>query len=385
MANDSMKEIKTGSLLSELAAQGLLDQAGREEIRRFLDERRGEQELPLFLRVLLALGAYIASAFFVAFMAVAEIIKFHNGQGLLVWGVVFIAAALALYHASAGVRPSVGRDWMIQTSFSAMLVGKSLFVFGVIDLLFGHNVPDQHVPAIVACVVALTTAAVYPFYALTVDRFLSVLASLGWALVAIIEEDIRAGGSGAPLTAWFVVQLALAGALLTSGRLKNTHLPAAYAVVCSLCAIVLFWGDSANLTHDFLWRLSQDGQIHAADYRWGSLALAAAMIALIAWAAGGPEKLKSEPLALASLGSVMLGALSAPGILLSIGLMTLGYARRDRLLVVIGIVLTPVFIAMFYYSLNLNFLWKSAVLIATGGVLLGGRALMRYRGWDAEA
>jgi hypothetical protein len=385
MANDSLRNIKAGRLISELAARGLLDQAGQEKIRSFLDGRGREQELPLFLRLLLALGAYIASAFFVAFLAVAHIINFHDGKGLLVWGVIFIAAALALHHVPARNGPSVGRDWIIQTSFSAMLVGKALFVFGVIDWFFGRHVPSEHVAAIVAGVVGLVTVVIYPFYDMTVDRFLSVLATLGWALLAIIEEDFRAGGFGAPLTVWFVVQLALAGALLTSGRLKHAHLPAAYAVVCSLCAIVLFWGDSANITRGFVWRISQDGRLYAPDPLWGSLALTAALVALIAWAAGGAQKLRSEPLALASLGAAALGALSAPGILLSIGLMTLGYARRDRLLAVAGIALTPVFIVMFYYSLNLNFLWKSAVLIASGGVLLGGRALMRWRGWDAEA
>jgi hypothetical protein len=284
---------------------------------------------------------------------------------------------------------------MVQMSFSAMVVGKSLFVYGVLKWLFGDTPLELHfivqvagvivleiaIYQVYALTVVLVMAAIYPFYALTMDRFLSVLASLGWVLVAIIKEDAYRGGSGAVLTAWFVVQLAVAGALLTSGRLKHGHLPAAYAVVCSLCATALFWGDSANISHNMI----LSGRHYAPDPLWGSLALAAAVVALIAWAAGGAQKLRSEPLALASLGAVALGALSAPGILLSIGLMTLGYARRDRLLAAAGIALTPVFIVMFYYSLNLTFLWKSAVLIASGGVLLGGRALMRWRGWDAEA
>jgi uncharacterized membrane protein len=113
--------------------------------------------------------------------------------------------------------------------------------------------------------------------------------------------------------------------------------------------------------------------------------LTVALIALIGWAAGGIERLKSEALGVACLGAIGLGVVSAPGVLLSIGLMIFGYARHDRLLLVAGGLLLPIFLTFYYHNLGLTLMAKSGVLIGSGLLLLAGRAYMHFRGLDHEA
>ena len=115
-----------------------------------------------------------------------------------------------------------------------------------------------------------------------------------------------------------------------------------------------------------------------------NILLTAALIALIGWAAGGVEKLKSEPLSAAAAGALCLGIVSAPGILLAVGLMILGYTQHDKVALILGGLLLPLFLSLYYYNLDLTLMAKSGILIASGAVLLAGSVYMRYRGFDRE-
>jgi uncharacterized membrane protein len=65
--------------------------------------------------------------------------------------------------------------------------------------------------------------------------------------------------------------------------------------------------------------------------------------------------------------------------------MIFGYARHDRLLLVAGGLLLPIFLTFYYYNLDLTLMLKSGILIGSGLLLLAGRAYMHYRGLDREA
>lgn len=80
----------------------------------------------------------------------------------------------------------------------------------------------------------------------------------------------------------------------------------------------------------------------------------------------------------------MLGVISAPGILLSIGLMILGYAKHERLILLLSSILLPLFLFLYYYNLDLTLIKKSGILIANGVLILSGRIYMHYRGIDKE-
>ena len=69
----------------------------------------------------------------------------------------------------------------------------------------------------------------------------------------------------------------------------------------------------------------------------------------------------------------MLGIISVPGVLASIGATLLGHLERDYVLKRLGLLFLPVYIASFYYSLNTTLLIKSLVLIGSGLVLWSAR------------
>lgn len=379
-----LQPITAQRLLSELSARRLVTPDGESRIERFIERflaEGGHGALqPLSMRLLLALGAFLAAASFVAFLGAARVINPSQPETWTVPGGVLMALALLLLPAPQA-RSSLAHSLRLQTSFSAMAAGKILFAAGVSDHL--TTSAPAHPEWKVALAILIATATVFPFYRIAADRFLSSLAALAALLAAIVSEDWRAGGGGGPLTAWFIVQLILAGGLLAADRARSVTLPIAYALIFSLCGVVALWSAASALAG--VGRLPGLGQWdYAPNASIGTAALAAALIALIAWTAGGARQLMRPPLALSCLGAALLAGLQAPGALLSIGLMTLGRARHDRQLIVLGALLLPVFLTLYYYNLNLDFLWKSAVLVASGGALLAGRALMYAFGWDRE-
>jgi uncharacterized membrane protein len=106
-----------------------------------------------------------------------------------------------------------------------------------------------------------------------------------------------------------------------------------------------------------------------------------ALILLIVWIAGNTNKLRQEPFIVALLGVIALGIVSSAGIFLSILLLILGYTKFDRLITVSGILLLPVFLFFYYYDLELTLMNKSAILIASGIILLMGYFYLKSRQW----
>ena len=109
-----------------------------------------------------------------------------------------------------------------------------------------------------------------------------------------------------------------------------------------------------------------------------TIMLAAALIGLIIWAADGVQQFKtSTPLILSVCGVACLGLFSAPGILLSLALMILGYASHERLITFAGIFLLPLVIFHFYYNIDASLMRKSLILIGTGVVLIIGHIYLK--------
>ena len=115
-----------------------------------------------------------------------------------------------------------------------------------------------------------------------------------------------------------------------------------------------------------------------------SVMFAVALIGLIGWAADGLDRLREGPLSLACLGALLLAALGQPGLLFSIILMVLGYARHDRLLLIAGALVMPVFIWAFYYHMKVTLLVKAGIMVLSGIVLLSGWAYMAARNLNKE-
>ena len=346
------------ALLDSLVRDGHIED--RPALETFVLARQGTTELPLYIRVLVGVGAAIASVCFIAFLNEANLIDFGTPRSALI-GLGFIAAAIGL-HRLSGTAQTIAGSFLLQTSFAAMTTGKVLFVAGF-DSYFDSSWG-------VSLAILLVTAATYHVYRISIDRFLSSFAVLFSVLSNIAWGDAVALPREALFNGYFAIQLACAGVLLTHGRIRCDFVPIGYAFACSLSVTALYLAASQTLG------TFTDAQ--AFQPIFVNALLAGGLIGLFAWAAGTIDALKRQPMVLASSGAVLLGVVSAPGVLLAIGLMILGYANHERLLLVLGALLMPAFLCLYYYNLDVSLLNKSMILTGSGVILLAGRFYMSH-------
>ena len=359
----SQPTVSTQALIDTLAERGVLENA--EQTAAFIVSRQQQREMPLYLRVLVGIGAFVASFCFMGFLGVAGIISFDSSNELVFWGLMMIGVAIPLYRASYASTGTLGPSFLVQVSFFAMATGKTLFVLGVAMLLdSGWGVPIASL---------IVTAATYAFYRMSIDRFLSSLAVLTSLSANLLWNDMSDAMQIIWVNLFFAVQLVGVGWLMTNGRIRRAYAPIMYALLASLGFIIAMLANQ----HDFgQW----DGQYIDLWAINGMMALS--LIGLMSWLAGGAARLRHQPLVLASAGALVLGAVSAPGIVLAICLLVAGYGRHDRLLLISGVVMLPVFLILFYYSLDLNLAYKSAILGASGVLLLCGRVYLQW--WQSN-
>lgn len=367
--SDRMTPQRVPALLDALAGSGHI--TDRQALETFLLARQGETDLPLHIRVLVGAGAVIACVCFIAFLVQIELIDFDDHFSLLVGGLAFVAAAIGLNRLPATARAIAG-SFSLQASFAAMATGKMLLVFGF------HGFFDTGWAVSLGALIV--TAATYHVFRMSIDRFLSSFVVLLSVLFNIVWSDdflLRDATMREPLlVGFFGLLLAAAAVLLTHGRIGRDYMPLAYATALSLCATVLYPLSYGAISGP--WGFDRMHPLFANAF------LAGGLIALFAWVAGSVDTLKRPPMLLASLGAVLLGLISASGAMLSIGLMIVGYARHDKPLLVLGTLLMPAFLWLYYYGLDVSLLAKSLILTASGIVLLAGRVYMSYRMRSSE-
>ena len=348
-------------LLAALHDKGLAREAG---LADFIIRRQREKPPPLYLNILITMGALLA--------ALCLVTIFPKEDTPIVVTLALIASAVWL-QGKAGDGHGLKYTLLMQSSLAVMIVGELLFT-GTVGGMLTHYLSDYSDDAWSYTLALLTiTVLTYPVYRVPVDRFLFPFIVLCFLLFNILEDS----GEHHVLLfhGAFLLQFAMASVLLTHRKIKADYIPLAYALVCSLCVHVLFlaW---VTLTWD-------DTEVISPYF--ASAVLTGGLIALFGYVAGDMAKLKTQPLLLASTGALLLGLIAAPGILLAIMLMVFGYARHERALLATGAALIPAFLFFYYYQLDLSLLQKSAALAGSGALLLAARLYLRRRGWDKSS
>ncbi len=360
-----MSQYSASDLLTKLSDKGLL-QGEEAEIQNFILTQQQDKELPLYLRALVGVGAFIASLCFIGVVSIGLSMTIEDG--LIAWGLIFAALAIGLQKLN-GEDAGLKSSFFMQSSFAFMATGKALFSVGMVMAF------DSGWGATIAILVI--TAATYHIYRMSVDRFLSTFALFLSILVNILWDKEAAGGRELLLNGFILLQITGAAILITNAKIKRDYIPLLYGLLFSLCASAIFLASYSKFGH---WRGEE-----LINPAFISALFTAGLMASIAWIVGGKlEKLKSGPVRLAFLSTVLLGLISAPGILLSITLMVLGYAKHEKIMVTMGALLVPVFLFYYYYNLDVSLMEKSGVLIGSGAALLAGRFYIGYKNWDKE-
>jgi uncharacterized membrane protein len=71
-------------------------------------------------------------------------------------------------------------------------------------------------------------------------------------------------------------------------------------------------------------------------------------------------------------------SLLAPGLIMALILVLLGFARADRILTGVGVGFFVVFLSAFFYGIEVTLLTKSMLLVATGVILLATHWAVRH-------
>ena len=364
---NQQKKISAADLVDHLSSKNLITDPG--DISNFIQAQQQTPDIPIYLKILSGIGAFIASVCFIAFLVLIEVINFNNAVGALTTSIIFIVAAIGLYTATSD-DSTTGKNFFLQVSFALMGTGKFLFIFATLES-FGE---DLLAIALSSC---LITALTYPFYRLHVERFMSCCGVLYVILLNILWGDKLGLPTDIAFNLFILGQLVAAGWLLFHPRVPAFFQPLSQALIVGLAGSVLFL--SSHTEFNYL-----DNPLVISP-SISNILFALALILLIIWAAGGKEHMKREPVIVGVIGAILLAVLSAPGILLSLGLMIFGYARHDRLFTLFGFVLLPVFLWLYYYNLDISLLQKSIILVTSGIVMIAGKFYLKLRGWDRAA
>jgi hypothetical protein len=247
--------------------------------------------------------------------------------------------------------------FVAQLALALSMAGQVLFGGGVASLSRG-------VPTTVLAVVALEVLliAVYPD---VVHRFLSTVVIVGALVGLLLEWELP--GAIHPL-----VGLLAAGALvlweresvLAAARAERLSRPIGYGLAVALLGVLcLGINDLIAIPHWWISGLLLLPLLLVLEYRIVSRFEPRAAAAIVPWLVGGTVL-------------VSLPALWTPGVLAAVVVIVLGFQRGNRLLLGLGAVFLAVFLVAFYYHLDITLLLKSLILLATGLLLLGLRALM---------
>jgi len=346
---DNLPHLTAASLIHDLSTTGKIDS---HQARTIAQHRIQHNTYPLYLRVLIGIGAFTSGAFLLGLLATLEI--FESEVAVLVLGSFLVGLAIFTHLKTKTIDSSTTVHAMLQqASFAMVFAGKIMFVIGA-NLVFG----EEELTSLLALLVV--TCSTYYVYDMYVDRFMSSTATM-ISLGVFVAKYFSLPGE---LLISFGV---LAGAPLAFAIIIHPRISPAFAPV-GMGMLGLTGYLAVGVT--FL----QPSTAYIA-----SLAVAGTLIATLMWACGGRKTLFTRQVIVAIIATLLMASLKLVAPIMAIAVIILGYARHDRLVSIIGSGFLLLSLAVYTRALDLG-------LMVTGGLLLaGGLTLIAvywlYRCW----
>lgn len=343
-------------IFKQLAEQDLLHDQWQQDVRDILAKEHNEQ--PWYVRVMVGFSAWLAAWMLIGFVVGAAIVE--SEAATLVMGVILVGGA-------AVARRVSDNDFMTQMALAASLAGEGLVVFGIARLtesfeatLFGFMFMEVLLVA---------------FYVDTIHRFLSCVSIFGALAGLLYKWEIQ----------WLLHLLVIGGAVgfiwlinreqyfLAEGKGALT-IPVKWGILFGQLGVLML------STLYVLPQLVEHEKFF--PYRWVStLGLGVLLLYLVYHLETADAFRISRPgrTALYSICVLVTAAtMLAPGLIMALVLVLLGFARADRVLTGVGIGFFVVFLSAFFYGIEVTLLTKSMLLIATGVILLAGHWVVRH-------
>lgn len=344
--------LSVADVLAQLKSDGLATDAADARARAAL-EAELRDHLPWYVRAAVGVGAWLATAFFLGFLLV-----FLDLEEAL----PRIGAGLAFLVLAVWRRPHTTSEFLRHAAVAVSLAGFGLVIAGMWE---------QFDSRVTAGLVGIMSAALIRLMPDRVFRFLATITMVVAIYLLIMDERALRGFELATLAIAALTALVWRFRLdERSANVVEMFRPVGYALIVAVFGALLV-GMSTQLG-----RLSFDTGRWLVVGRITTIGLTVALLALV-WKIldeqGRPMNSGSSVAAL--LGVVALGAstLTTPGIVGGAAVLTLAFDRRDKVLLGMAVVFLLVFGSVYYYSLHLTLLQKSAILAGTGALLLAIR------------
>ncbi len=361
-----MMREKTFTIRELLEHPEVRELTSHEETEKISAELNKPEQIkdPVYIRILSGVGAWFAALFFVLFLSASFLIK--SEAGAVICGILFLVCAVAL------TRTSKDTVFVSQLSLALAFAGNVLVLFGFsASLRYGY----ENYLAMLVMIQAAVCGIVYPIYRNSIYRFLSPIALAILVTAWILEHRM-----------FYFIHLLIAAEMLLLGILALSRkpypalAPLMYSAAAMLPATLLFM----NFTQINAWRADFDISLLPS-----SLLLAVGTSYLFVHLAGGMfqrnrvslrnsvsvglNRLTEPWLIFVIASTILLGIFTTPGILVAVGLLVLGYAFGDYILTGLSYLFLPVFLVLFYYTMNIDLAYKSYMVGGSGLLLLAVR------------
>lgn len=352
--------------LKELClASGSAESFGPERLRqveRALIEDH-DSDMPWYLRIIVAIGAWLASFFIVGF--IFSLMDWHENHQT---AVECFGGALLVLASVVGRQP-----WGIfvgQCALAVSLAGQVMIYLVLVD---GREHPLGMIAAVSVGLAALLYVAFPNFLSRLITCFAALQTTLFW-ICDNGEPFFGAQPIESTLSQFVLFYWAFHLAALCWCFLRPRHsvllAPLGYALIASLATwqvenLFNVGIHSTVISHSVPWMEWMIFHLRA-----GATALT--ILGVSIWASGGISTLREKGplfigLAFALAALVWLGS---GGVLLALFFVLLGFSLQNRAILGLGLLLFPVFLTYYYYNLDLDLLAKSGVLIGSGLVIL---------------
>ena len=369
--------INAKNLIESLIIGNFIDSSNSKKIKNYIDSDRQEKDFSFSQNIFLSIGVFILSICSYTYITT---IMFKLNWLFMFFGIFYISLALLLSKISRDASKNLRNKSLIQTSVLIMCLGKILFVFGC-SVKFAELVGVESTlfltfaPWVPTLVLLGTTVITYNTYGLNIDRFYSSLFVLNMMLIAAITTR-SPWIKNIYICLLLVVEIALS-AILILPRIAKSYHPLGYASLFSLCITVFYISIFSSI-------LSSEAVPRTIILNFSVLILTSILIGLIVWVAGNKEYIKTQPGVIALVFATLIGAISTPGITLSLCFLIIGFKQSNKIVYYLGIILMPIVLSFYYYNLNTTLMIKSGILIASGLILLAGRTYIISKKIDQE-
>jgi hypothetical protein len=311
---------------------------------------------PWYVRAMLGAAGWLGAIFLLGFVFAGMVFVIENEAAALFAGALCCGGAWGIFRAMGH------NDLAAQFGLAVSLAGQILFGYGLHEgvtgggaaFFFGVAIFEGVLAAIVNnfvhrvwCTLAAALAMSYGFVELGLFGVGSTLIAVAAALLWLDEPGWAPRG-----TLWR---------------------PVGYGLVFAL--LLPYWAMFGQL-------LAPDRvAILIPGIQWLRPIVTAGLLVFVVYrilTTDGSASSRVQSAALAAAGIIALVTLRAAGVASSLIILLLGFAGGNRALTGLGIAGMLGYLSYFYYSLQATLLTKSMVLVATGLVLIGFWAAMRY-------